>query len=430
MARTGETIYERKDGQFEGRYMVSRDENGKANYAYVYGRNKEEVREKLRIAKSRMSGTEYAYEKTFREAAEDWLDSRKEEIAATTYGRYVEALRRDIYPEYADTPVKDIKESEIERFLLVAPEHAAMQGRKLKQSTLQLIRVVMLHVIQYANEFCFEEQPEHSYEKNPYEALSPAEMERVCKCAKYNPSPEMLAVMLTLFCGIRTGELCALNWEDVSFERREIYIHRSVHRVKNQEPKAGKRTVVVVDEIPTKKHIRRVEFPEELTDYIKKFYASGKNVLTGYVDLPMEVRTLENRMKRTLGLHQIKDINFQRLRKTYVNNRLDRTILRNIFEGKQPSTPCANVLDMAGLTNEMVRDLASLRMLIGLSTEEMSVILGIPGHLYKEIEDRKQDISWNQFLALLFIFHYNDRTQRVVDTLGLYPEALKEKLKI
>ena len=38
MSRTGENIYKRKDGRYEGRYIKGRKENGKAHYGSVYNR--------------------------------------------------------------------------------------------------------------------------------------------------------------------------------------------------------------------------------------------------------------------------------------------------------------------------------------------------------------------------------------------------------
>ena len=39
MARKGENIYKRKDGRWEARYIVSRDENGRAKYRSVYAKS-------------------------------------------------------------------------------------------------------------------------------------------------------------------------------------------------------------------------------------------------------------------------------------------------------------------------------------------------------------------------------------------------------
>ena len=88
-----------------------------------------------------------------------------------------------------------------------------------------------------------------------------------------------------------------------------------------------------------------------------------------------------------------------------------------------------NRLNRKWLMEEMGRDLAPLRMLIGLTSDEMSVMLGVSGSTYKSLESGKKGISWDQYLALLFFFHYNDRTSGVIDTLGLYPELLKIRLE-
>lgn len=88
-----------------------------------------------------------------------------------------------------------------------------------------------------------------------------------------------------------------------------------------------------------------------------------------------------------------------------------------------------NRLDRTWLMDEMARDMASLRMLMRVSAEEMGNIIGISGNSYKSIEAGKRELSWDQYLALLFVFRYNERTAPVVDVLGLYPEQLEERIK-
>ena len=85
-------------------------------------------------------------------------------------------------------------------------------------------------------------------------------------------------------------------------------------------------------------------------------------------------------------------------------------------------------IDRRWLTDEMARDLASLRLLLGVTIDEMSKILGVSKAIYKSMETGKRKLSWNQYLALLFLFHFNNRTGFVVDGLGLYPESLKERI--
>ena len=59
----------------------------------------------------------------------------------------------------------------------------------------------------------------------------------------------------------------------------------------------------------------------------------------------------------------------------------------------------------------------------------MGILIGVSSGTYKSLENGKKKVSWDQFMALLFIFLYNARTAKIVDSLGLYPEPLKLRIK-
>ena len=86
-------------------------------------------------------------------------------------------------------------------------------------------------------------------------------------------------------------------------------------------------------------------------------------------------------------------------------------------------------LDRKWLLEEMTHDLAPLRMLLGLSVEEMGNLIGVSGSTYRNIETGKKEVSWDQYMALLFVFRYNGRTAAVTDTLGLYPRPLQLRVR-
>ena len=51
MPRKGENIYKRKDGRWEGRYVVAKKPSGKIIYKSVYGHSYLEAKQKLSKAK-------------------------------------------------------------------------------------------------------------------------------------------------------------------------------------------------------------------------------------------------------------------------------------------------------------------------------------------------------------------------------------------
>jgi len=433
MPKTGENIYERKDGRFEARYIAGRDEDGKAVYKSVYGYSKAEVREKAETARRESCGETLSNAgKTFREVAEEWLESIRGSMAATTWDRYADTLSRDIYPEYADTPINDVTEKEINRFLKLAPELAEKRGRTLKNSSLQAIKAVMSNIIKYVRVTEGNDGPDMPGDVDSYEELTPQELELVCIKANYNHCPEMLSSLLSIYCGMRIGELCALKSDDVDCTRNEIYIHEITHRVKNpkRDEEGQSKTIVIVEEIPRKKQIRRVSFPPILSDYIAEFISPGKTLIRNKDDGLMDPRTLENWLNRIMSVFRVQGINFERYRKTYMNGKADEQVLNNTFLGIRPESPYGGHVDVKWLSDEMAKDLAPLRMLLGLSIEEMAAITGMSEGMYRQMENGSRELSWDQYMTILFMYHYNMRTSGIVDILGLYPDSLKEKIRI
>lgn len=366
----------------------------------------------------------------FRKAAQLWLADKKDSIAATTYDRYSEALERDICPRYGDMPVSEITDEEIARFTQSIAEKTGREGKSVTDNKIRMTSGILAMVVEYVRGQGKQDIfPHFTVEKQEFEWLDEVIIERICLCAKRNRTPEMLAVMLALFCGIRQGEICALSWDDVSLDKMEIYVHRSAHRVRTMG-RQERKTEVRVEEILMPGQIRRVAIPKDMRDYVKEFYREGKCVLTGLPDTPADARTLVNRVERIFELYNIKNVNFQKMRKTYVMGKADEEILGRVFRDRKLSKAYGQEPDRKRLIVEMSNDLVPLRMLAGLLPEEVSEILGIPETIYQSIEKGCRNLEWVEYLTLLFLFLYNERTKAVVDTLGLYPESLKQKLSI
>jgi len=433
LARTGENIYKRKDGRYEARYIAERDKNGNAIYKSVYGYSKAEVREKAEAAVASIYGEQSPIAgKTFKQVAEEYLENARENVASTTYDRYLDALERDVYPEYTNTPMTDVTEAEVNRFLKIAPDLAEKRGRSLTNSGLLVVKAVMSNVINYANTVSGIEKTEIVLESTAYEELTPADLEMICLKAKHNHCPEMLAALLSVYCGMRTGELCALNSDDVDATRNEIYIHEIAHRVRNpkRDEEGELKSIIVIEEISQKKQIRRVRYPAILDDYIDEFRLKGRPLIRNKDDGQTDPRTLENWLKRIMTVFRMDDINFERLRKTYMNGKADEQVLNNIFLGIRPDTPYDGQIDVEWLRDELAKDLAPLRMLIGLSVEEAADVLGVSAGMYRQFENGSRELSWDQYMSILFLYHYNMRTTDIVNNLGLYPDSLREKIRI
>ena len=126
-----------------------------------------------------------------------------------------------------------------------------------------------------------------------------------------------LGILLSLFTGLRIGELCALKWSDFSFPDKEFHVKRTMQRLHNLNEDTPNKTVIEIGEPKSLNSIRSIPIPDELMGYLKSAYVADSYVLSGEKDKFVEPRTMENRFKKILKNCGINQINFHVLRHSF-----------------------------------------------------------------------------------------------------------------
>lgn len=93
MSRRGDNIHKRSDGRWEGRYIASRDELGKAVYRSVYAHSYADCSEKLKLARCDLLPVSKPM--TVDELFAAWHLSRKNKVKKSTYANY-----KTLYEKY------------------------------------------------------------------------------------------------------------------------------------------------------------------------------------------------------------------------------------------------------------------------------------------------------------------------------------------
>lgn len=112
MPRKDETIYKRKDGRWEGRYIKSKTSTGKAVYGYVYAKTYREVKAKLQdgtvsvLQKTKLTPTTNCV--SFLTMATEWLDSITPQVKISTVNKYRNLLQSYILPAYGELALNSI----------------------------------------------------------------------------------------------------------------------------------------------------------------------------------------------------------------------------------------------------------------------------------------------------------------------------------
>lgn len=148
--------------------------------------------------------------------------------------------------------------------------------------------------------------------------LSQPEQAALVRAAQRDGDPEGFGVLLSLFTGIRIGELCSLKWGDISLSDGVLNVNRTIRRIENCG--GGRhRTVIDIGSPKSASSVRRIPLPQFLLQMVaekKKNAGEDDYILSGnhkYV----EPRRCQYRFKRLIQRAGIQDINFHALRHTF-----------------------------------------------------------------------------------------------------------------
>lgn len=152
MPRKGENIYKRKDGRWEGRYILSYTPEHKAKYAYVYGKTYGEVKRKLTEEKTKeKKGNSPPKESaTYNELLDAWLHSSHLNTKESTQARYVHLIKTHIKPQLGAYPLSRLSTEIIESFIDQQLTDGRLDGQGgLSPKTVTDILTIVKNTIEY-----------------------------------------------------------------------------------------------------------------------------------------------------------------------------------------------------------------------------------------------------------------------------------------
>lgn len=322
MARRGESIYHRKDGLWEARYVKEIDVTGKKKYGSVYAHSYRDVKAKRQDALDHI--LLYQHPPTIRKTtvndlAEEWLLVNRERLKPSSVQRYQGFLKNHI---------KDTIGTVVVIYLTTVSIHQFTVGRLkvgLAPQTVNAILTVLHSILKYGHQQYNFSIPEIIYlssEKKEMRVLSLDEQKQLVKYLLMDTDIYKLGVLVALYTGLRLGELCALNWDDISEDR--IRICRTVQRLQKED---GMGTELFTGAPKTKTSIRTIPIPSFLKKVIlpfRKQELEQSRFLANYPNEIVEPRTMQYKFKKYLKEAEVNPANFHALRHTFATRCIER----------------------------------------------------------------------------------------------------------
>ena len=135
MPRHGENIYKRRDGRYEGRYVIGKTATGKTKFGYVYGYYYAQVRKKLLQRKAMQPQTAASTSTANRITVQEWMMHWLENellgsVKPSSYHTYMQQIQHHVLPSLGAYLLSELTPSYIHAFI------CQMQGVGYASSTI------------------------------------------------------------------------------------------------------------------------------------------------------------------------------------------------------------------------------------------------------------------------------------------------------
>lgn len=328
MAKRGENIYKRKDGRWEGRYIVGRKPAGQTKYASVYGKTYREVKEKLDRKKGERLRSLPGCTMTVRIIMEIWLSLRSADVKESSYQRYKMLIDKHILPRLGGIRIGALTVQILSSFVSDLLKDGRTDGHGgLSAKTVSDILCIFKSALRlasrnYAVDGSLFDVKTPTPRAKAIETFNEEECRRLTERILEAPDLSGAAYLLALNCGLRIGEVCGLRWEDIDFGKRELAVNRTVLRIKN-----GLRTEVVMQTPKTESSTRVIPLTAEmllLLSGLKNTRHDDAFILSGSRTKPLEPRALQYRFRVFLKRNGIKPKNYHTLRHTFATRSIEK----------------------------------------------------------------------------------------------------------
>ena len=319
------SVRKRKDGRWEGRYVVGHDpETGKMIHKNVLGRTQAEAKEKLSKAIENSKKLDFA--KMGQYTVGQWMDLWYEiyaevKVRASSHQTYRGYIENHIKPSIGDIPLEKLTPLDLQKFY----KHLLTEGRvdrieskkqpkglsaKSVRNINQIISSAMkLAVMQKLilfnpTEGCVMPR----LEKQEMKTLSTEHLSAFLQEAKNSGVYELY--YLDLATGLRRGELLGLKWDDIDLDMGVIRIKRQIGRVEG-----------IVQELPlkTKNAYRTISIGPDAVEMLKgmKENKASDYVFPSPTGGPISPDSIMNMLRRVLKRAGLPAIRFHDLRHTF-----------------------------------------------------------------------------------------------------------------
>ena len=249
---------------------------------------------------------------------------------------------KDFIPAYKEFKLRTCKRSSVSAYMLIIKNiilpiigeyeleavsskeaeslKQACEDKGLSKKTIQDVIICLKNILRVANILEVAETKTISVlwgtgnneVKKQVEAYNKDQVRKLVASLEETPSFKNLGLLITIYSGMRIGEVCALQWKDVDLEEKVIRVNKSIQRIYTEEDTMGKtKTELLISTPKTKSSQREIPIVQSLLKMMKDF---AKICRPDYFVCSGTTTPIEPRTYRSYYMKKIEEIGLPRLK--------------------------------------------------------------------------------------------------------------------
>ena len=309
-------IYMREDGRWEGRIYHTEPNTNIRRYHAFFGHTREETEEKMRTFKARQSISP-AISITFFQLYKEWEQANRHRIKESTAANYTLKANKHLLPEFGSTQAVSISTANIYDFIR-KKQNENLSNRYISDILILMKSIFKYGTIKYQYPNPMEGISMPKKQKAEIRLLNTEEQRKLEQYIAKNQNLTTLGIAMAKSTGLRIGELCALQWEDIDIEKRILTVRKTIQRI--QVKNGIRKTKIIITDPKSDTSRRTIPIPEFMIVFLKKFRGKAKNFVLSGNEKPIEPRTMQYRFARILKNGNLPSVHFHALRHMFATN--------------------------------------------------------------------------------------------------------------
>ena len=250
----------------------------------------------------------------FKKTTDNWLLYKKHKIKESTYLNYNYIINTYLNKEFGKKRLDFFLTYDMNQFI-------DNLEKTLSNKTVRDIILVLKSILKFAERkynvnFNLDLVTMPTAHKSELQVFSEKEIKKIEKECMESIDIRTIGILISIYTGMRIGEICALKWENIDFSKKLINVTQTLQRVYVEK----ERTKIIITPPKTKTSERKIPIPTNLYDKLKiesTKFSREAYVLTGEEEKYIEPRSFQYVYKKTLDNCSVKYRSFHCLRHTF-----------------------------------------------------------------------------------------------------------------